>query len=95
MKLVECWGVGIRNTLMFLYRNGLDCYQLRGGNWNNGANAGPFYANLNNAPTNTNNNIGFRCCKSSQDQIHIFTEMMNRVGELHQSKSRLKSRILN
>jgi len=34
----------------------------RGGNWNNGANAGPFSANLNNAPTNTNSNIGFRCC---------------------------------
>lgn len=34
----------------------------RGGNWNNGANAGPFSANLNNAPTNTNYNIGFRCC---------------------------------
>jgi|GEM_PF-465933 len=34
----------------------------RGGNWNNGANAGPFCANLNNAPTNTNYNIGFRCC---------------------------------
>ncbi|MCF7910498.1 reverse transcriptase/maturase family protein [Candidatus Pacearchaeota archaeon] len=33
----------------------------RGGNWNNGANAGPFCANLNNAPTNTNYNIGFRC----------------------------------
>ena len=35
---------------------------LRGGNWNNGANAGPFCANLNNAPTNTNYDIGFRCC---------------------------------
>ena len=34
----------------------------RGGNWNNGANAGPFYTNLNNAPDNTNTNIGFRCC---------------------------------
>jgi len=34
----------------------------RGGNWNNGANAGPFCSNLNNGATNTNNNIGFRCC---------------------------------
>jgi hypothetical protein len=25
---------------------------------------------LNNAPTDTNNNIGFRCCNSSQSQIH-------------------------
>jgi len=33
---------------------------LRGGNWNNGSNAGLFALNLNNVPTNTNNNIGFR-----------------------------------
>jgi hypothetical protein len=31
-----------------------------GGNWNNGANAGVFYANGNNTRTNTNANIGFR-----------------------------------
>jgi len=35
---------------------------IRGGSWNNGADAGPFAANLNNAPSNTNSNIGFRCC---------------------------------
>lgn len=34
---------------------------LRGGNWNNDVNAGVFASNLNNAPTNTNTNIGFRC----------------------------------
>ena len=34
---------------------------LRGGNWNNNTNAGAFTLNLNNSPTNTNNNIGFRC----------------------------------
>jgi len=34
---------------------------LRGGNWDNGANAGAFALNLNNAPSNTNTNIGFRC----------------------------------
>ena len=33
----------------------------RGGNWNNGRNAGVFSANLNNAPSNSNGNIGFRC----------------------------------
>lgn len=33
----------------------------RGGNWNNGANAGAMSVNLNNAPSNTNSNIGFRC----------------------------------
>jgi hypothetical protein len=34
---------------------------LRGANWNNGSNAGLFAVNLNNAPTNTNTNIGLRC----------------------------------
>lgn len=33
---------------------------LRGGNWNNGANAGLGALNLNNAPSNRNSNIGFR-----------------------------------
>lgn len=32
----------------------------RGGNWNNGANAGLFYLNGNNARSNSNTNIGFR-----------------------------------
>ena len=38
---------------------------LRGGNWNNTSNAGAFALNLNNSPTNTNNNIGFRCARFS------------------------------
>lgn len=33
---------------------------IRGGNWNNGARAGVFSMNLNNSPSNTNNNIGLR-----------------------------------
>jgi hypothetical protein len=36
---------------------------LRGGNFNNSANAGVFYLNLNNAPSNANYNIGFRASK--------------------------------
>ena len=32
----------------------------RGGNWNNGANAGLAALNLNNSRVNTNTNIGFR-----------------------------------
>lgn len=32
----------------------------RGGNFNNGGNAGVFALNLNNTRTNSNNNIGFR-----------------------------------
>lgn len=38
---------------------------LVGGNWNNSTNAGVFALNLNNSPTNTNNNIGFRVAKQS------------------------------
>lgn len=32
-----------------------------GGNWNNGTESGRWAANWNNSPSNTNNNIGFRC----------------------------------
>lgn len=32
----------------------------RGGNWNNGSNAGVFYLNGNNSRSNANTNIGFR-----------------------------------
>ena len=35
----------------------------RGGNWNNGVNAGVFSLNLNNTPENTNSNLGFRCVR--------------------------------
>jgi hypothetical protein len=37
---------------------------IRGGNWNNGANAGRFALNLNNSPLNVNTNIGGRCALS-------------------------------
>lgn len=33
---------------------------MNGGNWSNGANAGLFYLNVNNAPSNANSNIGAR-----------------------------------
>jgi hypothetical protein len=36
---------------------------IRGGNFNNTANAGVFALNLNNAPSNSNYNIGFRAAK--------------------------------
>lgn len=36
---------------------------LRGGNFNNGTNAGPLAVNGNNEPSNANNNIGFRCAR--------------------------------
>lgn len=50
----------------------------RGGNWNNGANAGVFYLNGNNSRTNSNTNIGFRvalalfvhCLRATAQQKH-------------------------
>lgn len=33
---------------------------IRGGNWNNGANAGVFELNLNNSRALSNDNVGFR-----------------------------------
>ena len=36
---------------------------IRGGNWNNGSNAGAFTLNLNWDTGNTNNNVGFRCAR--------------------------------
>ncbi len=38
---------------------------LRGGRWNNGSNAGVFALNLNNAPSNSNNNISFHLGNSN------------------------------
>ena len=38
---------------------------IAGGNWNNGANAGVFYVNLNNLRSNANGNIGFRSASAS------------------------------
>ena len=71
----------------------------RGGNWNNGANAGLFYANLNNEPSNSNTNIGFRCCNSLRENFQpdfVFSWKCE-TGHLrlHQSNSRLRSQILN
>lgn len=39
-----------------------------GGNWNNGANAGVFYVNLNNHRSNSNSNIGFRSALFSKPE---------------------------
>ena len=36
---------------------------IRGGNFNNGTNAGVFALNANNGPSNANNNIGLRCSR--------------------------------
>ncbi len=42
----------------------------RGGNWNNGGNAGVFYANGNNPRSNYNTNIGFRPALASTVRAH-------------------------
>jgi hypothetical protein len=39
----------------------------RGGNWYDGAADGLFCSNLNNSPTDVNNNIGFRCCSEQEE----------------------------
>lgn len=44
---------------------------IRGGNWNNGANTGAFTLNLNNAPSNTNTNIGFRCASDLENSSQL------------------------
>jgi len=44
---------------------------IRGANWNNGANAGVWTLNLNNAPSNTNWNIGFRCSRSFYSSMEL------------------------
>jgi len=38
---------------------------IRGGNFNNDSNAGAFALNLNNSPSNSNYNIGFRASKAN------------------------------
>jgi formylglycine-generating enzyme required for sulfatase activity len=43
------------------YANGLPAAALRGGSWTNGTQAGAFALNVGNAPSNSNNSIGFRC----------------------------------
>jgi hypothetical protein len=48
---------------------------IRGGNWDNGANAGVFAFNANNGPSNVNNNVGLRCGRGDfKDRFRAFTE---------------------
>lgn len=48
------------NSGRLYYGNVLSRLPIVGGNWNNAANAGVFYLNLNNPRSNSNHNIGFR-----------------------------------
>jgi len=44
-----------------------DCDELAGIRWDNGANAGVFALLLNYAPSDSSNNIGFRCCRDIKE----------------------------
>lgn len=48
----------------------LQALPIRGGNWNNAANAGVFTLNCNNTRTNANNNIGARPDSGSPQTAH-------------------------
>jgi hypothetical protein len=61
---------------------------IRGSNWNNGANDGAFTLNLNNAPSNSNTNIGFRCARFSGDTRQADTRRAGRNCALHGSRKR-------
>ena len=45
---------------------------IRGGNWNNGSNAGVAALNLNNLRSNSNNNIGFRPALTSHQMPRVY-----------------------
>ena len=45
----------------------------RGGNWNNGGNAGVFNVNLNNQRSNSNTNIGGRSAFRQQHTVQTCT----------------------
>jgi len=53
----------------------------RGGNWNNGTNAGVFNLNANNSRTNANTNIGFRSAlRLLGKRIVNSTELQPKLG---------------
>lgn len=48
---------------------------IAGGNWNNGANAGLFKLNLNNARSNANSNIGFRAASPGTSVVYVLRDI--------------------
>lgn len=54
---------------------------LRGGNWNNGANAGLFNLNLNNVATNANNNIGLRSAFGNSQKLHFQGNVISAISK--------------
>lgn len=53
----------------------------RGGNWNNGTNAGVFYLNGNNSRSNVNTNIGFRSALALFAYVLRATALQERKGK--------------
>lgn len=81
---------------------------IRGGNWNNGSNAGVLTLNLNNAPSNSNTNIGFRVSRYKlngpiqQNIITLlpvpnlydsFASLVLNTRQIHQKNTRYYSRV--
>ena len=54
------------NSIKSTKRYTIPAALIRGGNWDNGTNAGVFAFNANNATSNWNYNIGFRCASARQ-----------------------------
>lgn len=54
---------------------------IRGGNWNNGANAGASALNLNNPRSNANGNIGFRAALAPQARSRALKGRGQRTGQ--------------
>ena len=87
----------IRGRISLIYHRAKEQTVQRGGNWDDGSNAGLFYARLNNDATNTNTNIGFRCCRAprrvdatsrscSQSEVHFLLPSFMKTGaEMRQS----------
>lgn len=56
---------------------------LRGGNWNNGTNAGVFELNLNNSRALSNDNVGFRSALlswSDAEDLRVFSQYREDKG---------------
>jgi hypothetical protein len=54
---------------------------IRGGNWNNGADDGLDYLNLNDRRSNSNNNIGFRPALSCKPDAKRSRALDQREGK--------------
>jgi len=64
MRLGGFWEDGLKLLkINNFFRGTVVSAAIWGGNFNNEVNAGVFALNLNNPPSNVNNNIGFRACK--------------------------------